>query len=333
MKYAPRLSSIALLAAICCALLILSCKSERSTEPPQRTAEYHYIRDYQYETDRIFDLGLQYDFEKGDMITELKAFEGTDDPYEDTLAVYSILALDPTSIFWRRWCEIGTPVRAMDSLSYQWFSDTVKNQHLIVLDSSRTLTALGVWMVIRRESVNSGTGQHIIDTIGSLDYRGDTVVIKMIKPSMALIPSHPCWNLMHRNVYAVPRGELLTDLDVKVFEGAIGSEGTDETTEFQDTTRADSVRFIRILGLDQYNATREKLPDNKVDDRAAIFRPDWGLVMFPSWRPFALDTNFVDANGHRTVPLTTQAPLIYDYLNVNQPVSGSRYFIRYTTWK
>lgn len=331
MKHTSHLFSNALLAATCCALLMLSCKSTRSTNPPEKVAEYHYVRDYQYELDRIFDLGQGYDFRKGDMITALIAFEGTDDPYEDTLAVYSILALDPTSIFCPPWCEIGTPVRAMDTLSYQWFSDTARNQHYIVFDSSRTLTALGVWMVVRRDSTDGG--QHVIDTIGALDYHPDTILIKMIKPSAGFIPSHPCWNLMHRNVYEIPRGELLAELDIRVYKGAIGSEGTDAASEFQDSTRADSVRFVRILGLDQYNAQGEKLPDNVADDRVEVYRPDWGLLMFPSWRPFALDTSFVDAGGHRTVPLTTQAPLIYDYMDVNQPVSGSKYFIRYTVWK
>jgi hypothetical protein len=265
------------------------------------------------------------------MVTEVLAFEGTDDPYEDTLAVYSILALDPTAIVCPPWCEIGTPVRLIDTLSYQWISDTMLNSHYLVFDSTRTLTALGVWMVIRRDSMDGGS--HIIDTIGRLDYHPDTILIKMLKPSEGFIPSHPCWNLMHRNVYSIPRGATITDLDIKVFRGDTGSEGTAEASEFQGDTPVDSLRLIRILGLDQYNTQAQKLPDNVVDERVQVFRSDWGLVMFPSWRPFALDTSFVDAGGHETVPLTVQAPLIYDYNDVSQPVSGSKYFIRYTVWK
>ena len=331
MKSATRLFSLAAPAVIAVITLLVSCESKKTTEPPQRTAEYHYIRDYQYELDRIYDLGQSYDFERGDMVTSLKVFVGTEDPYEDTLAVYSILALDPKVLTCPVWCEIGAPVRELEAEHFQWMNDTAANQHILIFDSSRTLSALGVWMVVVRDSMDGG--EHVIDTIGNLAYHPDTILIKMLKPSVGFIPSHPCWNLMHRNVYAIPRGETLTDLDIKVFRGDTGSEGSSNASEFQGGTSVDSLRFIRILGLDQYNATGQKLSDNKVDDRVEVFRPEWGLLMFPSWRPFNLDTNFVDADGHVTVPLTTKAPFIYDYNDISQPVSGSRYFIRYTVWK
>lgn len=330
MNHLARLISLVLFAVSIA--ITLSCESEKTTEPPEKIAEYHYIRDYQYELDRIFDLGQRYDFERGDMVTSLRVFIGTEDPYEDTLAVYSILTLDPmNSSMCPVWCEIGTPVREIEAYHFMFYNDSAANQHILVFDSSRTLSALGVWMVVVRDSMDGG--EHVIDTIGNLAYDPDTILIKMIKPSIGFIPSHPCWNLMHRNLYSVPRGELLSDLDIKVFRGDTGSEGTSSATEFQDASNADSVRFVRILGLDQYNANDMKLPDNEVDDRLTTYNADWGLVMFPSWRPFNLDTNFVDADGHVTVPLTIKAPLIYDYNDISQPVSGSRYYIRYTIWK
>ena len=325
-----RLTSLAILAAAITTTLTISCKSKRSTEPPQKTAEYHYIRDYQYEQDRIFDLGQGYDFSRGDMVTKLKVFIGTEDPYEDTLAVYSILTLDPSASTCPIWCEIGTPVRELEVVHYEWREDTAANQHILIFDSARFLSALGVWMEVVRDSMDAG--EHVIDTIGDLSYHPDTILIKMLKPSEGFVPSHPCWNLMHRNLYSIPRDEMLADLDIKVFRGDTGSEGTSSATEFQGGASVDSLRFIRILGLDQYGALA-KLPDNVVDERVQIFRTDWGLVMFPSWRPFTLDTNFVDADGHVTVPLTTKAPFIYDYNDISQLVSGSKYFIRYTMWK
>jgi hypothetical protein len=331
MNNAFRLTTLAILVAAISITIVISCKEKRPTETHQKTAEYHYIRDYQYEQDRIYDLGQGYDFNRGDLVTSLKVFVGSEDPYEDTLAIYSILSLNPLASTCPVWCEIGTPVRELEVEHYELMNDSAANQHILIFDSARALSALGVWMIVRRDRMNGA--EHAIDTIGRLTTFPDTLLLKMLKPSAGFIPSHPCWNLMHRNVYTIPRGEVLSDIDIKVFRGDAGTEETSNATEFQDVSHADSVRFVRILGLDQYDAADHKLPDNQIDDHVAIFRSDWGLLMFPSWRPFNLDTNFIDDGGHVTVPLTVKAPLIYDYNDFSQPASGSRYFIRYTIWK
>jgi hypothetical protein len=314
--------------------LLISCKSnpEKGDPPPSKTPEYHYIRDYKYAQNRVFDLGFDYEFSKGDVITEIKLFEGSEDPYEDTMAVYSILAVDPTVLDCPAFLNLGVPVKEISYDRFSCFNDTANNQHYVILDSSSALTSLGAWFIVQRDSVNSQSGQHIIDTIGNLEYNTDTVLLKMIRPDYGFIASHPCWNLMWRNVYSIPKGISLEDLDIRVFKGAIGTETTSVAMEFQDTTQAEDSRYIRILGLDQYSGFTKR-PDNIVDDRIQIFRSDMGLLMFPNRFPFNSDTTFTDVDNNQTDTLRVKAPFIYDYMSTTQQTNGSKYFIRYTTYK
>jgi hypothetical protein len=90
---------------------------------------------------------------------------------------------------------------------------------------------------------------------------------------------------------------------------------------------------VEILGLDQYNSADQKIPDGRIDDRPEIYRPDWGLLVFPNREPFNSTHTFIDAVGNETQPLSELVPDIYQ-----QPIphsallDASRYFIRFVTY-
>ncbi|MBD3257303.1 cell surface protein SprA, partial [candidate division GN15 bacterium] len=200
----------------------------------------------------------------------------------------------------------------------------------IQFKSSKTRNAIGVYMEVLRYGAGG-----VVDTLifGSVD-QGDADTLQFLRPSQAEYnPQHPTWDLMWRNAYRIPRTDNIADLEIKVYKGLPGTEGNESNLDYQLENERAGDRYIKILGLDQYNNNRldSKQPDNKVDDLPEIFRPDWGLLIFPDRAPFASDTQFVDDAGNRTDTLVTKVPDIYDYTSSNTKIEASQYYLSVST--
>ncbi len=82
----------------------------------------------------------------------------------------------------------------------------------------------------------------------------------------------------------MPRGVTPEDVDIKVFKGLAGREGTTSSLDYQEGGSQQSF-YLEILGIDQYTRGGDKIPDNIVDDRPLLFEPEWGLLIFPHRTP------------------------------------------------
>lgn len=300
--------------------------SERVSITPTGEESADNKRDYEYAEGRIFDLGYSTEFRKGDSVLTLFIYEQVDRTREP-LAQPAFLAVDPsdTSLFFDeniRLTGSKQQVLRIDQSIYTFFSDPIRNQHYVHFNSRRLEgKALGMYMKVARVE---GDTVEVGDIISS-----DTLRLKLLYHS-APRPRYKTWTLMWRNCYEIPRGMAAEDIDIKVFKGVSGSEGSSSSYEFQEAY-GKTQRYLEILGLDQYNAIDQKFPDGKLDDRLEVFRPDWGLLIFPHRTPFASDTTFVDANGVSTAKLAQKVDTIYEYESSTQKAGASQYYIQVVT--
>jgi cell surface protein SprA len=221
----------------------------------------------------------------------------------------------------------------LDRESYRWYDDPLTNQHYIVFDSRRPQSkARAVYMEIERKA-----GGGVLDTfaIGNIQTgQNDSLLLMSIHaPSSEYDPTHPTWNLMWRNIYRIPKGVSASDLDLKVFKGLPGREGTSESLDYQldDNNQAEGY-YLEILGLDQFNLSQQKQPDNILDEGQEVFRgDDWGLLVFPHRTPFDSDTTFIDQSSRETAPLRTDVPTLYNYISQSEKVKNSEYYLQYVT--
>jgi hypothetical protein len=147
---------------------------------------------------------------------------------------------------------------------------------------------------------------------------GDTVFVKMIRPSQNLLPldlTQEGWGktsrLMLTNAYAfgpgaddwsgdgLPTSNILQeDLKVTVrFEGQIG--------DADDPDQIDGKRLIRFLGLDYrtWDGSNYKFGQDDVVDIVPWVDLQFGLIFFPDLRPFAPCDSIFDPGNERTFDL------------------------------
>lgn len=302
----------------------LSCSDDKCTGYSQEPSYNRtYIRDYAYLEKRIFDLGYPADFQPGDSVVTLLVYEQVNTRQEpEGLPAY--LAVDPndTSMFLPENIDLrsmgGVKEVAPESCTY--FNECGRNRHYVVFEPRRPLhKALGIYMEVDR--ANGST-----DTIGHID---DTLLLKLLYHD-APQPQYQTWNLMWRNCYSIPGEINWDDIDIKVFYGLPGLEGSIHTCECQ-ISNGKAERFIEVLGLDQYNTDDQKFPDGRFDNRCEVFIPEWGLLILPHQKPFASDTTFMDANGVSTSELLYKVPQIYEYNSQMERVMNSQYYIEIST--
>ena len=195
--------------------------------------------------------------------------------------------------------------------------------------------ALGVHLTIaHRDEGGTITGY---DTIGYFGTSGaDMDTLRVLQPlAYNMLPSNPAWSLMWRNCYRVPLGVSIEDFEVKIFKGLPGREGVATNLDYQVVGGVAGDPYLKILGLDQWNnATPElKHPDGKIDDRIEIYRPEWGLIIFPHREPFNTDTTFVNANADRSDSLEVVIPTLYHYYSRSDKLSVSKYYLQVRTWQ
>ena len=295
-----------------------------------------YIRDADFNDNRIFDLGLPaidtingisvnyaQELQPGDSIIRLEVYSQETDVNQIENTVYAKIRAKPQDTL--RFPEDITPKYGVVRLEYGTeftFEQNVQSGIYYVVFNTRRLDsrALGVYMEVRRGG----------STISFGSLAGDTLSLKLIRAENPL-PNYRTWNLMWRNVYDLrQRGASIADLNVKIFKGVAGSEIRSSNLEYQDIDGV-SENYIKLLGLDQYSNNGNKVPDGLVDDRSAVWRSDWGLLIFPNRKPFDSDTFFVDQNGTSTRPLQDKVPTLYTIAGTIERAKDSKYYIQIAT--
>ncbi len=305
--------------------------SERASVTASGEENAEYIRDYQYVENRIFDLGYPGEFGPGDSVINALFYEFEPDE-RNREALDAKMVIYPDSI------DYGTtpPSDPYDLQSdsmlvvqiaedlYQFYNEEGEAPYVVFNSSRPSNKALGVWMVVAR---NDDAGDRIrVDTIG--DISSQILVLKYIRPTPTnYSPAHKTWDLMWRNAYRIPKGVGVEDIDLKIFKGLDGTQGNTNNLDYQSVSGRNQGYYISILGLDQYNRQGQNRPDNVLDDRIEVFRPDWGLVIFPSRTPFNSDTTFQNADN-TTVPLAEKVPNIYSYVSDVQRNENSKYYLQ-----
>jgi hypothetical protein len=129
------------------------------------------------------------------------------------------------------------------------------------------------------------------DEVGATynDYRlsplyPDTLALKLIKsrtPRSNGDFAH-VWNYMMRNVYDLG----LTDIDREYFELSI-EDNLNPAREEETTPTGSDVPYLRIFGLDRYDAWGDPGADGKVDLSSGLIDLERGRLIFPALRAFA----------------------------------------------
>lgn len=312
-----------------CALLTFSnCGSDSPTsdDSTRTIVDTVVLRDYEYADGRIYDLLPLGYIGPTDRVIDLKVFEGriSGHPSEVYSLPTAALKGHPDSI--RSAQDLVCHVKQIDSKRTAWFDDPTTGRHIVVFDTARDVYPLGVWMRIEKCDLTGNA----LDTfeIGHLD-EGDTLLLKCIRHFQFIGSSNPAWGLVWRNCYSVPKNLTLGELNLKVFKGTPGTEGTEAAQDYlQIGTIAQS--YLQILGLDQCNnETLERRPDKVLDELDGVYRPDLGLIIFPSRTPFDSDTTYYDEAMRASLPLPERVSNIYDYTSSSGKTGNSQYFITY----
>jgi len=313
-------------------LMLCGCSDDnRTVESNPENWDTFYIRDYTYSEGRIFDLAYPGEIGPRDRVERIWVFQESRDlsnPAAETMYLDNGPP-DPTNTY-------DCANILMEEVSYDQFEllyaqDTTRCPVVLVF-YSRHSRPVGVRMEITRYDIN-GSPTGVVDTIGYSGVGVDT--LRILRPVMQdNWPVNPAWQLMWRNCYHIPlyiRGE---DIELKVFKGVPGTEGEPSCLDYQELDDIAQDPYIMIFGLDQYNnSSDERIPDGKLDCRAEVFRPDWGLIIFPEREPFNSNRRFEDANHIRTDTLAAKVPTLYNFSSVIERMDNSTYYlqIRYRT--
>ena len=313
------------------AMQLSSCEDDDIVNPdPAIDTVTSYIRDHEYQR-RIFDLFRAGEAEPGDSITQLYLYtEISQVPPRPIDAVYALMYVNPVQpdSFMAERVDLSTAglgAAPIEPDEFEYYTIPAENRHYIVFRDSRQNYSIGAYIIVAREDGSTDTIGAMAD--GSL---GNPVMLKQLYNSNAT-PSFQTWPLMWRNAYRIPVGLSIEDMSVAVCRGLIGAEEDPASLPYQINGITETP-YIEILGLDQYNVLAQRLPDGLLDDRMEVFRTEWGLLLFPTRRPFDSDTTFARDDFTFTPPLAERVPGIYDYRSENERVMASEYFLKITTY-
>jgi hypothetical protein len=304
--------------------------SESATVSAAGEENAEYIRDYYYLDARIFDLAYPGEIGPYDSV-DVKVYQQELSTRNNSTANFWYLKAEANVNPLKDKSEVLMTQVDGDEYELLYGQDTAYCPIALVFYTSR-YRAVGVRMEIKRFSA-PGVPTGAIDTIGYTD--DDQNIIDTLRIIMPLDtdnnPDHPAWKLMWRNCYKIPKSIDIADLDVKIFKGLSGREGTSSCLDYQKVDNVSQNPFIRILGLDQYNQTDQKIPDGKLDDRIEVFRPDWGMLIFPDRTPFISNRMFEDVNGTKSDTLALKMPQIYSYVSSTAKMQNSQYYLQIST--
>lgn len=312
--------------------------AERTSFSASGEENANYKRDYEYARNRIFDLVYPeevpslFDPDAGDKVVTLYVYEqlkksGTDydevaDAFKAHLHVFPDRA-DRDSLHIAEQQKIL--VKQIDQVSgYEFENDPITGRPRIIFNSSRTESrSLCFYMEIRKGS--TGDTIKVGDISQSID---DSLILKVLSLSRDQAnPALKSWQLMWRNCYNIPRGISGEDLDLRILKGLTGTEKSNTENLSYQEEGGRTQDYLEILGLDQYNTVNQRSPDGRIDDhRSEIFRPDWGLLIFPEREPFNSDVGF--AGG---MTLSDKVPGIYNTSSSTQIAQGSQYYLQLST--
>ncbi|MBN1212921.1 MAG: cell surface protein SprA [candidate division Zixibacteria bacterium] len=315
-----------------------STESSTITASGEENAEY--IRDHQYVTGRIFDLGYPVDNDadpnrvelgRYDSVVTLYVYEYESDR-SNLEAVQCKLLIDPANETYLS--SQSDSLRMMplkEDIDYTFYNDRKRDRHYVVFKGSRYEgDALGIYMVVKRFNSASETEPFRVDTIGDLS--GEIKILKTLRPSQNKNnPDHKTWALMWRNCYRISAGLNFEDFDIKIIKGLADTEGKSSNLDYQAENGVNTGYYLAITGLDQVNSNEDSIPDNILDRNIDFYRSDWGLLIFPSRTPFDTDTTFTDKNGKSTPVLAVTNPNIYSYYSPKEKTEGSQYYIQIST--
>ncbi|MBU8934407.1 MAG: cell surface protein SprA [candidate division Zixibacteria bacterium] len=303
-----------------------SSESARITPSGEESAKI--IRDNEYVKRRIFDLGHESEFQLGDSVLRVIAYQARreSDIDAEVTAILARMVVDPSNPQnhsseneeYLQSMEAGVELISNDEYDIKSYPQS--RHHYMVFKSSRRDQSLGIYMEVLRSSSGS------IEAVG--DNVSDTAILKLIYSPKA-DTTYVTYDLMWRNCYTIGRGADILDFDIKFYKGPRGREDGTESVSDQSTEGLGTQSYLQILGLDQYDGNRN-VPDGKLDNRSEVFRPDWGLLILPHRRPFDTDTTFLYENGGSSHVLEKRVPLIYDATATGQPIA-SEYFMRIFT--
>ena len=283
------------------------------------------LRDFEYAQGRVFDIGrLGPDSVRlGDSVVEFYLYQAaapSSNPADQATHASIYVSPSDTNYLHDESISPAITVEAVDLAKYAWYAGA-SDRPWVVMDEASHYLALGYWMRVWRYDTQT------VDEIGDLD--NDTVTLKLLWPgAIRANDALATWPLMWRNVYSIPKGISAGELDMEIGKGLPGLENETTSLTYQmNIVGTSQGPYLEILGLDQYNRIDQKLPDGQLDDRVEVYRPDWGLLMFPHRTPFDTDTNFVDASGGRTALLRELVPEIYTSRSENQKIADSKYFL------
>ncbi|MCP4686285.1 MAG: cell surface protein SprA [bacterium] len=276
-----------------------------------------FTRDYGYAEGRIFDLGLN----PGDTVTNILVWEQEKDVTEQVAARSVRMIPDPLDPTVNPGAQDSLKVKAVEQ-GFELYYGGQRGPAIVFTSQKRY--AMGVYMEIT-------TAAGVDRKIGSNGNTVDTLkYLRAVEDHWR--PSDPTWALMWRNCYSIPKGVDIKDIDINVLKGLDGKEASSSNLDYQVALGESQGQYMEILGLDQYkNGSDIKTPDKLLDDRDAVFRSDWGLVIFPSREPFNSDTSYYRTPADSTSKLAVKLPNIYEYISVKDKTDNSEYFIRMST--
>ncbi|RKX27371.1 MAG: cell surface protein SprA [Candidatus Zixiibacteriota bacterium] len=287
-----------------------------------------FRRDYAFASGRIFDLGYPGEFSPYDSITNLRVFiedNRTDDQHNinDVLMVKDPLNRSDGS----NWDD-SVSVRELETKEYLLLrGQNPKYCPFALAFRSQQYKAVSVTYEYDHKDEEGTLIEHI--EVGSKDEG----VVKLIKARRdSFISNHPTWSLMWRNCYIIQKSVKIEDIDVKIFKGDQDTEGEESNLDYQMNPASNQSEgfYLRNLGLDQYNNNRpsQKTPDNKIDPHYEVFRPDLGLLIFPSREPFNDSLVFTDQSSNETTPLRELVPEIYSSDSDAERIENSKYYLQ-----
>ncbi len=321
-----------LVSALIILLSVISCDliptGTNPPSPPDKPVNL-VLRDYEFADRKVFDLALPSDnLKASDVITKLIMFESVPSYNADVITTIANFYVDPndTSLFKSESIQENfTKVKIIPPDKYTIWDDTVRDLHYIVFDSrqSRNIN-LGYYMEVKDTIGNIRKFGNLEETYVIVDTSYNYIIVdtislyhlKLLYPADWTYPTplNQTWQLMWRNCYEIPKGIALQYMNMRVYKGVEGTE---------DSLRWRWMQFDGTTGT-SYNAIFG-LNSNFYFE---IYRPDWGLLIFPSRKPFN-DTVRYSIEDRVFPELELKVPELYDYTSWSERIESSQYFIRF----
>ena len=329
--------------------------SERTTFSANGEENPEFLRDYEYAERRIFDLGLHGEYDNdGNVITPPELLPSDTVKtlllYEQTRASDESGTSLPYANFYVDWGdtlnyslqkikgENNIQVRQIDDNQFSFYNDASRGLHYVVFNTSRSRNYhIGCYMEVIRKLEGGGDtlitfGSLIQDTLDT--NTGRTLYKLKLLYRSDPNKNYPTWKLMWRNCYPIPKGAQIEDLKLKIYMGLPGTEmQTGSNDPFQEDNSGNTTDYLEILGLDLGNSSsKNDFPDGEVDEKIELFRPDWGLLIFPNRTPFNSEERYTHSDDNVTTPeLDMKVPILYSYSSYTEMSEQSQYYIRMTT--